>query len=223
MLDVNEQIAKKVINPRISLQEYLVDFLGGLVPGMLFIIATILGLIPPVYALSVCLSGSSHETLFDYLIRIFESTKDTPSAIWIVLFLGAVLFAYIVGHIFYRHDPKMPDRKSFRRLAMYYKNIPEKMKSNLGCTSEEDCEFPYPFYDKYLIQRGLKYLLPLVVWKGRKRRYRSKVYINLLKINLRYYSPDKCGIIIRNEAHVRLASSTWHVARLLFWFGIFGL
>jgi hypothetical protein len=90
----------------------------------------------------------------------------------------------------------------------------EALKGEFGCSSYEDCEFPYPFLDVYLKQRGHDHLLPFVRWKSGSE-LRSKTYINLLKIRLRYHYPEKCSEVIKNEAHVRLSSSTWHVARAL--------
>ena len=62
----------------------------------------------------------------------------------------------------------------------------------------------------------------MVPWRagGDQADHRSKTYINLLKIRLTYHHPEKCGAVVRNEAHVRLASSTWYVARVLRLVGI---
>jgi len=38
-----------------------------------------------------------------------------------------------------------------------------------------------------------------------------------------YYHADKCGTIIRNEAHIRMGSSTWYVSKFLSWFGMLGI
>jgi hypothetical protein len=131
---------------------------------------------------------------------------------------GGVLLAYIAGHLFYRHDPKRANKSSFRRLIQYPEfNTLEKCRLSLACATESDCEFPYPYMYDYLKQRGLNHLLPFILWDGENRRnYRTKNYINILKIRLRYHFPNKCGAIIRNEAHVRLASSTWYVSTILF-------
>jgi hypothetical protein len=56
------------------------------------------------------------------------------------------------------------------------------------------------------------YLIPFVLWKD-EPKHRTKNWINILKIRLKLHFPNRCSTIIRNEAHVRLASSTWYVGR----------
>lgn len=231
-VDIKTESAGLRFNPKISLEEYFVDLLGGLVPGVLFLAGSFFIFFPPFHALFCALSVGENRVSFIGIIKvILISVQNTPSAIWLILFLGGGLFAYTVGHLFYRHDPKIPDRKSFERLHKRYRRYAKRQKieyskneieADLACASADECEFPYPSYHKYLKKRGLKHLIPFVVWQDQPS-YRSKTYINLLKIRLRYFFPDKCGTLIRNEAHVRLASSTWYVARLLTWFAMFGL
>jgi hypothetical protein len=52
--------------------------------------------------------------------------------------------------------------------------------------------------------------------------HRSKTYVNRLKIRLSFYFPEAYRRIVRNEAHVRLATSTWFVinaAKIFAWVG----
>lgn len=266
-IKIEGNIKKKLI-PKLSIQEYLVDLLGGLFPGILFILAFLFSFIPPLLTLTSYFNGGDN-SLFSIVESFFISVQDTPSAIWIVLFSLFLLLSYIVGHVFYRRDPKDPDRKGFKRLKrikeksiikmdykkekekekekklvkkinlyakyrmelipLFSKNakIKSKLKSELkkeyGCTTVTDCEFPYPFYKDYLKKRGLTHLIKLAIWSNCKDFQRSKTFINILKIRLKYHLPDKYGTIIRNEAHVRLASSTWYVSRISIILGILGL
>ena len=41
------------------------------------------------------------------------------------------------------------------------------------------------------------------------------MFINQLKIRLQFVVPEKCKDIVRNEAHVRLATSLWYAIRWL--------
>lgn len=226
--------------------------------------------------------GVSPTDLVSLIAALISAAENTPSAFWIGGFGAMACLAYLVGHLVYRRDPKIPDKKSFmklrqnmqrelrrnrrrkfrrrlkrilrrkerfldlrallmsffviglRRFRQKGRSYKEHRLSDLldrvceneyGCRSEADCEFPYPKYDSYLRQRGLFHLLPFVKWSG-ESFWRSKTYINLLKIRLRFYFPQKCSSIIRNEGHVRLASSAWFAARLLRYscmisFGIF--
>ncbi len=213
-----ELSAEEHYRRRLSVEEFLVDFLGGLVPGVLFMVSAVFAVVPAIHAVTQSLSNERKSILFD-VTTLLESIQGTPNTVWLMVFTGGLLFAYVIGHLFYRHDPKKADRSSFKRLAGRSENNTDKNKCyNLGCANEDDCEFPYPDYDKYLEQRELTHLLPFVLWKSNKRA-RSKTYVNLLKVRLRHYFPDKCGQIVRNEAHVRLASSTWYVSIILMWIG----
>ncbi len=241
-------------NLKFSLHDFLVDLLGGLIPGILFTIATFFALIPPLRALLVSISPKKDAgkeeiemvSLSTAAENFFESIQNTPNMIWIGLFLFSLILSYVFGHLFYRKDPKVPDRKSF--LSISKKNKPTKeeldelypgesdedfnkkngrsreidhLRKSFGCDSAQDCEFPYPHLDYYLRERGHDHLLPLVKW-SEKKEHRSKTYINRLKIRLAFHNPDKYRRIVRNEAHVRLATSTWYVGMNLLKFGLTG-
>lgn len=233
---------------RLSVEEFLIDFFGGLVPGVLFLVTVAFALVPPFHALWAVLWGGERKPLSEFWTSFFQSTQNSPSAIWLILFVGGLLFAFVMGHLFYRYDPKNADMDSFgyldKKLEKKLKrgemkgDIVTLRKGNLGCTTKDNCEFPYPDYADYLEQRGFKHLLPFITWKKESWResppglersgenndqYRSKIYINLLKVRLRYHHPDKIGTIIRIESHIRLASSTWYVARILWYVSLFGL
>lgn len=119
--------------------------------------------------------------------------------------------------------------------AIYNKkggNVPSKKyfdtraRQEYCCDDKESCEFPYLFLDSYLKKRELFHLLRFTTWaydnngerlefggKDRDRRgSRSKNFINILKVRLKFYFPSRCGTIIRNEAHIRLSSSMWYAA-----------
>lgn len=230
MAEQDEQSVEEIYRRRLAVEEFLIDFLGGLVPGILFISAATFALLPPLHALTVTLStlvleSVQRTSLLEVTITLLQATANTPSALWLMVFVVVALLVYITGHLFYRHDPNLADKSSFRRLMRNPEfDTLDKRRCNLGCEKEEDCEFPYLHMHDYLKQRGLIHLLPFILWRDESRKsYRSKSYINILKIRLRYYHPDKCGTIIRNEAHVRLASSTWYVAKILSWVGCVGV
>jgi hypothetical protein len=231
MIPEREPSMTASLGRRLFLEEFLIDFLGGLVPGVLFFTGAATALALPLYALRATLGGLAHDQFTPQavsvvLARLLEAASGTPGAIWITLFLGGSLLAYVVGHLFYRHDVKEVDRKSFERLQSDLKRdllqrhppvpaerIPERISAELGCSTAEACEFPYPDFDRYLAARQLEHLGWLARWTAPNSR--SKTYINILKVRLRHYFPDKCSTIIRNEAHVRLVASTWYVARIL--------
>lgn len=201
------------LRARFVAHDFFVDFLGGLVPGLLYLLGLGIAFVP--IAAVLVSSQSSPDAL---AVKVLQATQNTPSTIWIAVFFVLVMVAYVVGHLFYRRTPKDPDQRSFKRLLEGEKKDKRSdqayLRSEYGCSTDGECEFPYAFLHEYLAKRGHYRLLPFVTWKENVD-FRSKTYINILKTRLRYHFPEKCSEIIRNEAHVRLASSTWYVTRAL--------
>ena len=202
------------IRARFAVQDFLVDLLGGLVPGLLFLLGLAFSVLPVIMFTLSAILDSPYLNFGSLAVRALEASKETPNTIWIAGFFVLLAIAYVVGHLFYRRGPRRPDQESFRRITKGLSGDAEKLRSEFGCSSYDECEFPYPFLDRYLQRRGHDHLLPFVRWEG-GNSLRSKTYINLLKIRLRYFHPEKCSEVIKNEAHVRLSSSTWHVARAM--------
>ncbi len=92
-----------------------------------------------------------------------------------------------------------------------------------ACENCSECQFPYQRLHEYLKSRGHNHLLKLVGWNNNKKEFRSKTAINRLKIKLQYFLPEKYQKISRTEAHVRLSTSMWYVARASFKFALLGL
>ena len=216
----------EVPTPKYSIHDFMVDFLGGLVPGSLFIVGVGTAVLPAIYLLFCLLSNSKTDTITNFMNDVLKTTQHTPNMIWVLAFALFVAVSYELGHLFFRKDPKIPDINSFKKLKKmaekkYGGYPPEELqkhlKSEYGCTDENDCQFPYINLRDYLGKRGHCHLCPFVVWEDNREGdfNRSKTFINLLKIRLKFYFPEKCSIIIRNEAHIRLATSSWYVARSL--------
>lgn len=232
---------------RLTVEEYLVDLLGGLVPGVLFLVGAGFAIVPSVRSLYLSLQGTARTQILEPPTTVLTSIQQISSTIWIGIFIVGLILAYVVGHLFYRSDPKVPDEKSWSRLCGGIKDLKEQ-REELACDKASGCQFPYLHLAAYLKHRGFRHLTPFVIWapntdnidESAKTKgadglddndatddvsapddeytpQRTKNYINVLKIRLRYHAPDKCGVIIRNEAHVRLAASTWYVARSLFY------
>lgn len=259
---------------RVTLQDYWVDLLGGLLPGALFVVFLSSTFFPALLILTATITKDTELHIGGILLSLVKSTKDTPSMMWFGFAAIAFSVFYIVGHVFYRKDPKIPNQRSFERLMIieakrmgenngkkYLDEYLEKMKSaeakystwkeeqlsnrvidisfdkwlekegksvlpepvkkyreilkkKYGCTTIDDCEFPYPYFADYLSARGLEYLLRYVLWRD-DADIRTKNAINILKVRIRFHYPDRCATIIRNEAHIRLASSTWYLGRVV--------
>ena len=89
-----------------------------------------------------------------------------------------------------------------------------------------DASFPYPNLREYLIRRGLSHLAEFVPWcaKNKTLDHRTKVVINILKTRIRAtYVYPIIQDIVRNEGHIRLMTSIWHVALYLRRFACFFL
>jgi hypothetical protein len=223
------------------LDEFIVEFLGSLVPGILFAVSLILIFVPSFCAFfSVLGKEPTPYSLTSILVKFLYSAKETPYMIWFGIIMIGLILSYLFGHLFYRCDPKVPNQKSFSRITKERKPFKkwltellirikegntgdqkkeedEKdkrkqwLRENFACESEEDCEFPFSYMHKYLELRGHTHLLPLVKWT-KNRDHRSKTIINLFKIRLQYYFPEQYRRILRNEAHVRLSTSAWYMA-----------
>ncbi|MCP4609361.1 MAG: hypothetical protein GY845_11675 [Planctomycetes bacterium] len=107
-------------------------------------------------------------------------------------------------------------------IELFFGKVPKIVKK-LEKRKKIDVQFPYLYIWEYLEHRGLHHLAKIIPWKGEDEethKYRSKAFINLLKIRLEFDFPEKCGTITRNEAHVRLMSSMWYMSCYLQRIGI---
>lgn len=89
------------------------------------------------------------------------------------------------------------------------------IQSELGCISANNCTFPYVYYYKYLLKRNLSSYLDEVTWNADNSR--SKNVINNYKIEIQMFAPEGYALIRRNESHIRMSSSTWHMAQPSKW------
>lgn len=87
------------------------------------------------------------------------------------------------------------------------------MQNESGCATEKRCDFPYMSYYKYLLKRRQYELLKYANWTSSNARTKNR--INKYKIDLQLHVPNAYAIIIKNESHVRMASSSWHVSRII--------
>jgi hypothetical protein len=189
---------------RLSIRELIVDFLGSLVPGLIFVSTALALLAWPVRsAFEVMLLRS------DASLSMSDNVMRIAAAARVELTVLLVMLSYVAGHLFYRQDPKEPDERSFKR--SFRNKTTEEWVADL-----DNVEFPYLHFDRYLKSRNLNHLLPLTEWCATGRR--TKNFLNILKIRLFYEYPEKCGSIAKNEAHVRLMASTWYMSRALKWF-----
>ena len=106
---------------RYPIHELFVDFLGGLVPGILFTMALTVAFVEPVRLLIVALSAQGTEPLSplmsDLVADCLRKTRGTPGMIWLGAFMTWLFLSYEIGHLFFRQNPNVPDRASLRRIS----------------------------------------------------------------------------------------------------------
>ncbi len=242
-------------------RDFVIDLFGKMMPGMLFLVFSLVALSWPIYAL-VSGAGDPTNTLLSAAINSGENLSKLIEAAWVSLTLFILFLAYSIGHMFYRSDIKKPDTISLKRMLAEGKLKGDEARSDFACVEIENneyektyfsrmlffigkdikkivslfvgpsaqlmshstyCEYPYLYLYDYLEKRGLAEALKgLIPWKDNPK-LRSKNYINILKIRIAKKDPELYMKVTRNEAHVRLSSSIWHVARVLQWTATIGL
>jgi hypothetical protein len=214
---------------RISfLSELYIDILGSLVPGLFVVVLTSIVLCWSTKLLCNSLGGFSQSTS----IGLLDDWRDLGFGPYGTSVIALVL-SYVLGSLFYRQDPKIPDHRSAKLVWHCAKSKEDRDKLAVQPRSENaedifpsDAQFPYYFLYEYLIGRGLNRLADWVPWKGKEEstwRHRTKMFINQLKIRLQFIVPEKCKDIVRNEAHVRLATSLWYATLWLIGASIIGI
>lgn len=202
-----------------AFREFAIDFIGGLVPGIAFLVTALPVLVLPLLLVVVAVFGLEFTDL-----RVLWSDKPLPvSTVMFLVVPGGVAFlivAYICGHVFYRQNPKMADEASFRRIPRHIHHDGMVRPVQGG---DSPVEFPYHGLRLYLEDRGILYLAALIPWDTGNFRRRAKHFANALKIRIQISSPASYSIVARNEAHVRLSSSMWYVCRFLMWCGVIGV
>ena len=242
--------------PLRAIRDFSVDFWGTLMPGVMFIILVSVPLASSLYTLAKQLGGIPPMDMAAILAAL---AGGGLGYLGLGIFTSFLMLSYVVGSIFFREDPNVPDGRSARRIVsrMIHRRQAEEVRrwvvqpkaeaatgsgwlealrawwrrfrqacgtrlpgwadEVLGCPSagKMDVEFPYLYLKKYLRDRGMVYLAEKVPWDDddETRKNRTKNYINVLKARLLFCYPDSCGQIVRNEAHIRLASSSWFAAR----------
>ncbi len=218
-----KESSPKLRSKDFGIRDFLVDFLGALFPGLIFGVAIALTL----GSTMVYLIHQSKILLLDRIpgiedintLDIIRYLSEGLGNYSFYIFMLVIITSYILGQFLYRKDPKDPDTASFKRVWKRL-NSDQQEKWVEQLKPEENIstftvEFPYRFLRKYLESRGLLYLTEIVPWTEEDHSFRSKTFINKLKIRLQCFHPDKTGDILKNEGHIRLMSSIWHMFRYL--------
>lgn len=176
--------------------------MGSLVPGFAFVVALVPALVLPIYALTRFLQGMPPSASF-----VPSNVKEVISIFRWEIVITTVIVSYIAGRIFFLQRPNIPDSVSWNRIRADYQNGPVRDQF-------PNVEFPYFHLYEFLNQRGMHHLKRYVKWKGddvSTHRFRTKHLINALKIRVEFSFPNRYGTIARNEAHVRLTTTSWYL------------
>jgi len=180
--------------PRQTIREFLVEFMGSLVPGFLFVFLATVGFGWPVAALcGALLSPGSGASLS------FAGCAELLGVIRFETIFFVLAFSYVLGHFFFRQDPKVPDESSVFCIrqalksgdgAVRFPKVPKELSKKplrlfYRCckvaklnrlaewvlwygdrSSRPNVEFPYLFLHEYLKDRELKHLAEMVPWHG---------------------------------------------------------
>ncbi|RPH29750.1 MAG: hypothetical protein EHM93_16930 [Bacteroidales bacterium] len=214
---VEIQPARTFKNPSIwtSIQEFLNDFFGSLIPGIYFSFFISISILSTI--LIICSIDSSN---------FIDNTVKLVNPFSVELFICFLIFSFVIGSVFYRKDPKEPDRLSAEYI---YNKSSDKIGMAVQANSKEkkpQVDFPYLYIYEYLKDRGLNHLAKMIPWKGNDPstyKYRTKMFINILKIRINYFVPEHNADIIKNEAHIRLISSLWFATKGIIAISIFNI
>src|SRR5215210_3661478 len=124
------------LRARFAVQDFLVDFLGGLVPGLLFLLGLVFSAFPVILLAFAALLGAPRVTFGNFVAQALEATRQTPNTIWIAGFFILITIAYVVGHLFYRRGPKTPDQESFKQITGRFLRDREKSRKKRGFAAQ---------------------------------------------------------------------------------------
>lgn len=228
------------------MHDLYLDILGSLIPGLLTVIlgGTAIFLMLSTFHVALFQAPMFPSAFPGGMAELLASLHWEFATVIIVS-------SYVIGAVFFRQDPKVPDMASALHIWM---NSTEKERKGLAVQATKplpsslmltnpndrpsfgerlraslsvsryirllglDTPFPYLHLRCYLAARGLNHLIKLVPWCPNEKNtegFRTKMLINVLKVRLLSFLPHLSHDIIRNEAHVRLATSVWYASTAL--------
>ncbi len=217
-------------------RDFIVDFLGCLVPGNIFLFFLAPALLIPIVMSLHSIPWLADQWSFAAPMLQHGAPINIATLLLILLpFLGFwLMLSYVVGFSFYRQNLEDLDKISFMHMPQWARreSMCRALPSPQGApprsrvrVSEIPVQFPYHYLRDYLRDRGMTYLAARVPWDASAEDFkrRSKHFANALKMRIRLELPSDYTIVAANEGHIRLASSMWHVFRKLRLLALLGL
>lgn len=178
----------------------IINVLGVILPGLMFLFLLFFGCLMPVVLL---LGNVQSDITLDHLPPLGRIPDSAAVLI-------AAVLAYVIGYIFRLSTPDDLDKKSAALVIA-------KMKVEKGSETaaaddhwpyreESDNKFPYFYFKDYLEHREHHDLARHVKWN---EKVRSKTFVNEMKLETALRCPQLASIIDSNEAHIRLLFGTW--------------
>ena len=143
---MGEQVISKI-----SLREYIIDFFGALMPGLIAIFLMIMGCVIPLMWCFADLEVAIFESnklysLSERCINFISTTNFVLLLLFVIIYL---IISFIAGVIYNRRDIKLPDRNSYIRTILSFEDIndmdnwivnPKGLKEKLIKYREENSE-----------------------------------------------------------------------------------
>ena len=100
-----EDIHSKVNSPRVAFTDVIVDVLGSLVPGAVFLIGLWIGLINPAGQILANLAGTEASNGLDFSEVLLGKAQFDIGSTAVLISLGIAL-SFVVGTVFFRLYPE---------------------------------------------------------------------------------------------------------------------
>ena len=178
---------------------------GVMLPGLLLLGCSVIGLFVPITALLCSVSGGGA-----WVLLALAERHATALAV------VALLIGYVLGYVLRLYSPDDLDRES---VGPILRGMSDEEKKVWPCTGEPGDKFPYFHTHEYVRARSLEGVLKYVTWgrdvpkcEDESRQKRSKSVVNWLKLEIAIRDPELAAQVESHEAHIRLMAGAWRAA-----------
>ncbi len=237
MSDANKKIQEAIHKYVSVFQEFYIEFFATFIPGFIFL--TLIIFISSIALL--CWRDTSLDDLQKIIVFLANNCSHWCLFFAIVIIsytFGAVLYRKdpnVPDKISAYRQWRNASAEERKRLAVQF--------DDYDCSLEGRCKncfldffafyispgfvasrkkvegYPYSYLRQYLLKRGMGHLIGFVPWckhvDGGAENQRSKVTVNALKTIIKMYGNGNFNLdLLRNEGHIRMLTSLWHVMKI---------